>query len=161
MTIQLTTAQKSNLSANGYSYALVDKSKGDFGNRWECSKKQYVNALKGSARDTVIIGGTVAAGAAVAKNAKATNTIAGFVKKGAKIVTEDLKNIKLPEKIATPIANGMKKVLNTKNKTLALATVAFLGISYLISSGRRTSFEAGKIDEKYDNRAKMQKALDK
>ena len=160
--MEISQQSKAQMACN-YSagYALLDKSKGDFGNRFECYRKQYGNALKGSIGDTLIIGGTVAAGAAVAKNAKVTNTIANVIKKGAVGAIKGLQKCKLSEKIVTPITNGLKKIVTSKNKTVALVAVAALGLSSLINNAKLTTYKAGKIDERYDNRAKMQKAFDK
>lgn len=139
---------------------FVSKDKGDIQNRISCSVAQTKNNLKTAAQDVVVIGGTVAGMAAVAKSKSAQNVIAKGVGVAAKAFKPVVKMLK-----TTKFGNAMKDIA-TKIKGLsprakgAAAVVGLLGACILGHINRNNAYKAGQIDQKYTDRAALRKHQD-
>jgi hypothetical protein len=118
--------------------ALTDKEKGDFTNRTRCMGEQLKARMVYQAQNGVIVAGTAAAGAVALKAPKVAKSILnGWDKAAAKF-----------PKVA--------KVINSlPQKVKLLAPVAIAGLILMGIAADRFSFKKGKIDQKYNDRAKL------
>ncbi len=138
----------------GIAAPLVDSKKGDFVNRSKCAGELAKNRLKEFATDAVIIGGTTAGAAYVAKSPTAARALQKVLSPIAKAV----KQFYGPafKKIASSkIVQNFKK-LPSLNKG-AVVVVAGLGLAALSAVGAKHIYKAGQIDQKYTDMAQMRK----
>ena len=137
--------------------------KGSFGNRMQCAGEQYVNMKKGLVKDelTLAAGGaaTIAATAGVAKSKSAQNILTkGF---------ESIKNTKFGKVCAdlaseaTPyVKKGVDWVKNLPKPAKAvLAAGTAITALFLSNNDYKTGIKAGQIDQKYTDKAKLEKVL--
>lgn len=141
----------------GYIATLADKNKGSLGNKIDCAKEQTKNtattALKGSA---AAVGIGAATGAMI--KSKSVNNI---VVKGVNA----LKKTQVFEKYAPKAKDLTKKGLDAFKKLPGSAKIiAGVGIGLAAITGyaldKSHSFKAGQIDQKYTDKAQLQKTLE-
>ncbi|MBQ7450875.1 hypothetical protein IJS77_05595 [bacterium] len=126
---------------------LFSSEKGDMSNRLNCAGAQIKNNIKALAEDTVVIGGTVAAGYAAKKIPGLAKVLAAPVQwfaDGVKAICSK----PFFQKVGNFIS-GMSKT----NKAIAL--ISLIGLSTLAYVGRKHAYKAGQIDQLYTDRAKL------
>ena len=136
--------------------ALTDKTKGSIGNRIDCAKEQTINTVKTNAKGVAVaLGLGTATGLASTSNhankfvqvaldkLKQTDTYKTFAPKAKEFVTKG--------------ADAFKKLPgSTKAIALVGGGLALLS-SYIID--KQHSFKAGQIDQKYTDKAELQKIV--
>lgn len=129
---------------------MVDKNKGDFSNRTNCAGAHLKNNVQTLAQDAVVIGGTAVGIRAAAKQTKFAQMMNKFGKNVVefyKPMFDSLKSNKLLQKF---------KKLPAANKG-AVGTVAALGLAALSFIGCKHIYKSGQIDQKYTDKAKIEK----
>lgn len=144
-----------------------ENTKGSFANRTECKMKQVANFTKTYYKDQFIttagLAATAGATAAVAKSKTAQNAIANV---GKKILSnESVKNtLSEVSNFVKPYATkALTFVKSNPKAAAAMAVVATTGalITNLVANKNRVKgiYEAGKIDQEYTDKAKVDKLL--
>ena len=154
-----------NYGAAGKALKQKSDDKGSIGNRIEYGVKQGINIQKGILKDSFVtaagIAGSVCAAGAVSKSKTAQNILNGFGKKIAnsgfgqgckKAFAETAEALKPAAKKAFNFVSGLPKPA----KAVLGAGIVLTG---LLSSKVRgeTIYNAGKLDQKYTDKAKIQK----
>ena len=157
-------------AALGATAPLVAKDKGDLSNRLNCAGAHIKNNAQTLAQDTVVIGGTAIAARAVAKNKnladKFCNVVSKVTQKTVGTINKVLPNkvkdkaYKCFNKIRTRITGGdlIGKInkLSTKQKG-AIGILMSLGALALGYVGYKHIYKAGQIDQKYTDKAAIEK----
>ena len=129
--------------------SLVSKDKGDLSNRLSCAGEQLKNNVKTLAADTVVVGGT-AAGIAATKN----KGIAKFLAKPLEFVGNQLSKL-TKTKVPTVLSKIGNKIKNMPTRYKAIALVVAAGLGALSYIGQKHLYQAGQIDQKYTDKAKL------
>lgn len=137
-------------------YALTDNTKGSIGNRIDCGKEQIANTAKASIKGT-----GVALGLGAATGLAATSKHAN---KFVQVALDKIKQTDTYKTFAPQAKELVKKGIDafkklpgsTKAIALAGGGLALLS-SYIID--KQHSFKAGQIDQKYTDKAELQKIV--
>ena len=168
--------------------ALLDSNKGSFGNRVDCAVDHAKNNVKTSAKVAAVATGYAGASALGALSqdtvvldaleaAKGTKGVKGLILKGnkfaknvingfGKYATKGLDTVAKKIFNKGPISTGISKVAATmskavsKNPAAAFVVTAFgLAAMGLAKISNNHAYNAGKIDAKYEARAKAQEKV--
>ena len=127
---------------------MLDKNKGSMTNRFECAKEHAKNDMKMGFNLAVPM--AVAGGAAYVKYAKPASKAAQVLTKGVAYLGKGLG--KLTNKIAP---NFAEKVMKNPAK-FGAAGLAVAGGLYVVNRLMNWSNKKGKIDQKYEDAAKIE-----
>lgn len=143
---------------------LSTDSKESIRNKREHTIKQVLHAKQTQAKDTFAtvagVAGSIGAAAAVSKSKTAQNFISKYISKGL----NGIKNNKVIKDTVEELSPYIKKCAN-KFKVLPTPAKVVLGIGLVLTTAAsnliRTKgiYDAGKIDQKYTDRAKLQQTL--
>lgn len=136
---------------------LTDKNKGSIGNKMDCAAEHTRNTLTTTLKGSAAAVGIGAATGAMIKSKSVNN----LVEKGVNA----LKNTEVFKKYAPEVKDLAKKGLDAFNK-LPGTTKIIAGVGaglaavtcYLFDKSH--SFKAGQIDQKYTDKAQLQKTLE-
>lgn len=129
---------------------LVSKDKGSFGNRMNCAGEHMKNNLVSNVQTA----GVALVGGGAVYGLKKTNAAANFIGKGIdKAITF------VAKKTNTINSSVIQKALNASPKAKALSAVLALGTIALGYITHKHAYKAGQIDQKYTDRAKMEKNM--
>lgn len=143
---------------------LSTDSKESIRNKREHTIKQVLHAKQTQAKDTFAtvagVAGSIGAAAAVSKSKTAQNFISKYISKGL----NGIKNNKVIKDTVEELSPYIKKCAN-KFKALPTPAKVVLGIGLVLTTAAsnliRTKgiYDAGKIDQEYIDKAKLQNAL--
>ena len=146
-----------------YSLA-VNNDKGSIGNRIEHSVEQTKNMVKTQFKDQFVsaagVAGSIGAAAAVSKSKTAQNFISKYISKGL----NGIKNNKVIKDTVEELSPYIKKCAD-KFKALPTPAKVVLGIGLVLTTAvsnlirTKGIYDAGKIDQEYIDKAKLQNAL--
>lgn len=155
--------------------SVASKDKGSFGNRVDCAGQQLKNNLVTGAQATAVGAGAVGTVYAAAKNEKVATTLARVFDKSADAVGKLFGQKKwskfLNEAMAKNIAIGktqnnanlnpetlknLTKTIKCGKAGILTAAIALMGLSYI---GSKHNYKMGQIDQKYTDKAQLQKTL--
>ena len=153
-----------NLAVNAMCPFLSTDSKETIRNKREHTIKQVLHAKQTQAKDTFAtvagVAGSIGAAAAVSKSKTAQNFISKYISKGL----NGTKNNKVIKDTVEELSPYIKKCAN-KFKALPTPAKVVLGIGLVLTTAAsiliRTKgiYDAGKIDQEYIDKAKLQNAL--
>ena len=153
-----------NLAVNAMRPFLSTDSKESIRNKREHTIKQVLHAKQTQAKDTFTtvagVTGSIGAAAAVSKSKTAQNFISKYISKGL----NGIKNNKVIKDTVEELSPYIKKCAN-KFKALPTPAKVVLGIGLVLTTAAsnliRTKgiYDAGKIDQEYIDKAKLQNAL--
>jgi len=127
---------------------MVARDKGDFSNRVKCAGEQAMNNLKFNTANLALIGGSGYGAYRILKSPNATSKVVKVFDKGVSVIAKKAPNI------AQKLSN-----MPSKFKVLGLiAAPVLLGVGYLC---QRWAYNAGQIDQKYTDKAKIEEATNK
>lgn len=138
--------------------------KGSIGNRIEHGAKQYLNLRKTIIKDEFALAGGIAATAGATALTAKSKTVQSFLSKGAKAISNKLKCSDTIKDIASEVTPYLKKGAEMF-KALPTPAKAVLGAGLVLTSivanqvHAKGIYEAGKIDQEYTDKAKLQKTL--
>lgn len=138
----------------------VNNDKGSIGNRIEHSVEQTKNMVKTQFKDQFVsaagVAGSIGAAAAVSKSKTAQNFISKYISK--------VKNSNTIKNTIEELSPYIKKCAD-KFKALPTPAKVVLGIGLVLTTAvsnlirTKGIYDAGKIDQKYTDRAKLQQTL--
>ena len=153
-----------NLAVNAMCPFLSTDSKESIRNKREHTIKQVLHAKQTQAKDTFAtvagVAGSIGAAAAVSKSKTAQNFISKYISKGL----NGIKNNKVIKDTVEELSPYIKKSTD-KFKALPTPAKVVLGIGLVLTTAAsnliRTKgiYDAGKIDQEYIDKAKLQNAL--
>lgn len=157
--------------------SVCSKEKGSAKNRTKCAGSHIKNSVITNLETTALTGAAVGTGYYLTKTPTAMNAVGNNINKGVSWVTNKL-GLKTYEWVKGPAsraANGrfkpgvktlvtkdlpfVKKILNASAKTKAFAAIAALALPVLAYITHKHAYKAGQIDQKYTDKAVMQKAI--
>ena len=153
-----------NLAVNAMCPFLSTDSKESIRNKREHTIEQVLHAKQTQAKDTFAtvagVAGSIGAAAAVSKSKTAQNFISKYISKGL----NGIKNNKVIKDTVEELSPYIKKCAD-KFKALPTPAKVVLGIGLVLTTAAsnliRTKgiYDAGKIDQEYIDKAKLQNAL--
>ena len=153
-----------NLAVNAMCPFLSTDSKESIRNKREHTIKQVLHAKQTQAKDTFAtvagVAGSIGAAAAVSKSKTAQNFISKYISKGL----NGIKNNKVIKDTVEELSPYIKKCAD-KFKALPTPAKVVLGAGLVLTTAAsnliRTKgiYDAGKIDQEYIDKAKLQNAL--
>jgi hypothetical protein len=137
------------ISGNTFALApLADSKKGPFENRIRCTGEHMGNNIKANLATTATIGGAVGISTLAAKYPSVANALkipVDFVKNGISNLLSGSGGKAVKEAFST----GLEFVKNSPTAVKIAAPLILLGIMF------KNYYNAGKIDQKYEDRAKV------
>lgn len=163
-------------STLGAAAPLVSKDKGSMGNRMDCAGAQIKNNLSTAVQTGLVTGAAVGTIKYSDKMPKALNKVAKFfdtaVKKFAEanyMYTEKIvrnapgrvngKFVSRGGKIVKEFSPSIQKLLKASSKTKFGLAVAAITLPILTFIGAKGIYKMGQIDQKYTDKAQVQKQL--
>lgn len=156
--------------------SVVSKDKGSMGNRMDCAGSQIKNNISTGVQSALVTGAAVGTIKASGKMPKALNKVAKFFDEAVKKFAE--KNYMYTEKfVKNPVGrvNGkftsaggkmvkefsptIQKLLKASSKTKFGIGVAAIALPILTFIGAKGVYKMGQIDQKYTDKAQLQKQL--
>lgn len=137
-----------------YVQTLTDTNKGSLTNRHQAAKEHFKNDLKFGY--SIAIPTAAVTVAAMARPGLITKVATKSGTMAAKVL-DKIATI-LPKKV-TSLKDGITKLANTimKNpKKAGLIGLGIVGVSYLLNRGAKYANKAGRIDQKYEDAAKIE-----
>lgn len=136
----------------------TDSTKGSFGNRIDCAGAQIKNDATSYLKAAGVLGTMGGVGYIQAKKAplftKVANNFAKYTGKTLKAISQKISN--------KPIRESFAKVASkvAKNPRAALAgTLAAIGLASLAKIAQDHAYKSGQIDQKYTDKAAVQKQI--
>ncbi len=131
---------------------IVSRDKGSMGNRLDCAAEQFVNNSTNLLKAGAVAGGAAGVTYAAAKSGKFANVVIN----GLKQVRTLMQKNKHTAKIANHITKALSHLPKAGKIGVIAAALAIPVVNYL---GHKNSYEAGQIDQKYTDRANLQKTI--
>ncbi len=149
---------------------MTDRKKGDFSNRAKCTGDQMGNTLKGGLKQAATLTGSAATAACVAKPSFFKEAFQAVKQNGLGGLFKSNKNPSIPvkalpstavTKTLKPIApktNVLGSVVKAISKSKPAQAILAVGALATAMIGLNTVFKSGQIDQKYNDRAAIEKA---